>query len=79
MIGSNKFKAAIFIGGMEGILQEYDIFKSFHPDALILPVASTGAAAKNLFDNKDNGYDQRLLNDYAYMALFNDLLSEYLS
>lgn len=79
MIGNNQFKAAIFIGGMEGIFQEYDIFKSFHPEAIILPVASTGAATKILFDNSPKSYDQRLSNDFAYMALFKDLLTDYIS
>jgi hypothetical protein len=79
MIGDNQFKAAIFIGGMEGIFQEYEIFKSFHPKAMVLPVASTGAAAKILFDNNPENYNQRLSDDYAYMALFKDILTEYLS
>lgn len=79
MIGDNQFKAAIFIGGMEGIFQEYEIFKSFHPEALVLPVASTGAAAKILFDNNPQNYSQRLSSDYAYMALFKDMLTKYIS
>ncbi len=79
MIGNNQFKAAIFIGGMEGIFQEYDMFISYHPHALILPVASTGAAAKILYDNNPESYNQRLSNDFAYMALFRDLLTEYIN
>ena len=31
MIQNNDFKAGIFIGGMEGIFQEYDLFKSERP------------------------------------------------
>lgn len=75
MILGNQFVAGVFIGGMEGINDEFEIFKKAHPLALILPVASTGAAAKQIFDSS-NQYDGRLLTDYAYMSLFNDLLSD---
>jgi hypothetical protein len=76
MFKSNDFKAAIFIGGMEGIEEEYKLFKEYHPTALTLPVASTGAAAKILYDSFQVKPNNRLLDDYAYMALFKDLLEE---
>jgi hypothetical protein len=79
MIEENDFKAAIFIGGMEGVLEEFELFKAIHPDALVLPVASTGAAAKILFDNTAHPGDMQLVNSYAYMALFRTLLSDYLN
>ncbi len=78
MFKENEFKGAVFIGGMEGIFEEYELFRSYHPSALVLPVASTGGAAKILFDNSPIRYNQRLANDYAYMALFKDLLADYL-
>ncbi len=49
MIGSQKFDAAVLIGGMEGIDEELKIFKQYHPTALILPVPSTGAAAQMVY------------------------------
>lgn len=78
LINENDFKVGIFIGGMEGILDEYLLFKTIHPNALILPIASTGAAAKILYDSQPEKFDIRLLNDYAYMALFKDLLRNYI-
>ena len=78
MITKNDYKIGIFIGGMEGVEAEYELFKSSNPAALILPVASTGAAAKMIYDSIENKPNERLTNDYAYMALFSDLLSEYL-
>lgn len=78
MITQNEYKIGIFIGGMEGVLEEYELFKSSNPDALILPVASTGAAAKMIYDSIENKPNERLTNDYAYMALFSELLSGYL-
>ncbi len=76
MISENDFKAGIFIGGMEGINDEYLMFKEKHPNALVLPVASTGAAAKILFESQQDKFDTRLLNDYAYMALFREILND---
>lgn len=70
----NKFYAGIFIGGMEGVLHEFEMFSNQDPDAIVLPIASTGAAAKLVFDESPGKFDQRLNNDYAYMTLFRDLL-----
>jgi len=78
LINENDFKVGIFIGGMEGINDEYAMFKESHPNALILPIASTGAAANILYENKHQNFDIRLRNDYAYMALFRDLLNDYI-
>lgn len=78
LINENDFKVGIFIGGMEGINDEHLMFKERHPNALILPIASTGAAAKILYDSQPQAYDIRLKNDYAYMALFRDLLHNYI-
>ena len=76
MISENDFKAGIFIGGMEGINDEYQMFKEKHPSAIILPVASTGAAARILFESQPYNFDGRLLNDYAYMDLFREILND---
>ena len=78
LINDNSFKVGIFIGGMEGINDEFEIFRQRHPDALILPIASTGAAAKILYDANSHQFDDRLLNDYAYMSMFRHLLSDLL-
>lgn len=78
LISENDFKVGIFIGGMEGINDEYVLFKERHPNALILPIASTGAAANILYEHQHQDFDIRLKNDYAYMALFRDLLNDYI-
>ena len=74
MLGEHTFAAGIFIGGMEGVEDEYAMFRQQHPNAKVLPVASTGAAAKIVYDGMDPKPDSRLLDDYAYMALFTELL-----
>ncbi len=73
MIGDSEFSAGIFIGGMEGVEIEYKMFVEKHPDALVLPIASTGAAAKIIYDNLTNK-DKILVKEYAYMSLFQKCL-----
>lgn len=75
MIEDNKFEAAFFIGGMEGVEEEFDAFVKAHPETKVYPIASTGAAAKLLFDRTPRQYDSRLLTDLAYSSLFKDLLN----
>ncbi|HFK5595161.1 TPA: hypothetical protein ACGZ94_003432 [Elizabethkingia anophelis] len=73
----HKFDAAVFIGGMDGIEIEYEIFKKNHPTALILPIASTGAATKILYDQlPEKQQNQRFLKDYGYMSLFQKFLMD---
>jgi hypothetical protein len=79
MFTKYDFKAGIFIGGMEGIEDEFNMFRQAHPMALLLPVASTGAAAGIIYNNMTPKPDTRLLTDYAYMALFKSLLGEYIN
>lgn len=79
MFEDNAFQAGIFIGGMEGVEDEFNLFKEYHPYAKLIPVASTGAAAKFIYEAMENKPDPRLIDDYAYMAMFRDLFYEYLN
>ena len=76
MIGSRPFKAGIFIGGMEGVEVEYEYFRQRHPTAKVFPIASTGAAAKIIYQRMETRPDVRLETDYAYLALFEALLQD---
>ncbi len=75
MLGSNDFSAGIFIGGMEGVEEEFMMFREFHSNAIVIPVASTGAAAKMIFDKyySEKG-NKRFLLDYAYSSVFQKYL-----
>lgn len=77
MIVKNDFCAAIFIGGMEGVEDEYKLFKEAHPNVPIFPIASTGAASKILYV-EENFENERLLTDFCYLPLFDDLFEEIL-
>jgi hypothetical protein len=50
MISAHNFDAAVFLGGMEGVEIEYDIFRRLHPDKPAYPIASAGAAAQILLE-----------------------------
>ena len=76
MLLENDFAAAVFIGGMDGIEVEYNMFRENHPKALILPIASTGAATKIVYDKMypEESKNERFEKDYGYMALFQKFL-----
>lgn len=78
MFEENDFKVGIFIGGMEGIIDEYELLIKKHPKAKILPLASTGGAARILYNRTNPLPDIKLEKDYAFMALFKDMLIEYI-
>ena len=76
MLTESQFSAAVFIGGMEGIELEYNMFREIQPHALLVPIASTGAATKMVYDNllPVQYKNERLVKDYGYMSLFQKLL-----
>lgn len=48
MLSRRDLVAAVFIGGMEGIAAEYELFRRYHPGEPILAVASPGGGARDL-------------------------------
>ena len=76
MLSVANFDAAIFVGGMEGVEVEFEMFKKMHSDAKVFPVASTGAAAKIVYDRYRNKLELpvNLETNFAYPSLFRSLL-----
>ncbi|AYA06729.1 hypothetical protein D3Z09_09285 [Rahnella aquatilis] len=68
MIESRSFAAAVIIGGMEGIYEEYKLFVECHPNAIVLPLATTGAAARVIY--QQGHYDPMFERDRTYSSLF---------
>lgn len=68
MIASRDFAVAVFIGGMEGLLEEFAIFVDEHPNGVVLPLASTGAAAAIIYDQ--GIYDDQLARELTFSSLF---------
>jgi hypothetical protein len=79
MFTDNTFVAGVFIGGMEGVEEEFKLFKVMQPKAKIFPVASTGAAAKSIFEMDSERFNQSLLNDYAYLSLFKSIFKDVIN
>lgn len=48
MFTSTEFEAAVFIGGMHGILEEHKLFTSYWPNARCIPITQTGGATVEL-------------------------------
>lgn len=76
MIEDHVYKAGIFIGGMEGVQEEFVLFSKAHPKAKLLPIASTGAAAKIIYDSQKEKFPKELENELTYMNMFKSLLKE---
>lgn len=74
MLSRHDLKAAVFIGGMEGVEAEYALFRRFHPDAKVLPVAAPGGAARQLAERL-GGLDDVGLRDVDFAGLFHTELS----
>lgn len=76
MIGDTHFDAGVFIGGMEGVLDEFELFQASHEGAECWPIASTGAAALELFERDRTRYPNSLAHELTYSTLFRQLLSK---
>jgi len=78
MLNFRTFRAGVFIGGMEGVEEECDVFKLRYSRGQIFPVASTQGAALRLWDRgegpQDAGIRNALATDKHYRALFRRLL-----
>ena len=75
MLSEHPYTAGVFIGGMEGVEEEFELFRELQPNALVLPVASTGGAAKELFDRFSGDFPEQLQTEYSYLSLFRKQIS----
>ena len=76
MIEAARFDAGIFIGGMEGVEDEFDLFRERNPNATLLPIASTGAAAQLIYEREREflNLPEELRTEYSYPTLFRRLI-----
>lgn len=74
MLSRDDFVAAVFIGGMEGVENEYELFRQLHPTTKILPIPSPGGAALDLA--KKHGYfEDADLSDVDFAQIFHTHLA----
>lgn len=77
MLSREDLCAAVFIGGMEGVKAEYDLFTEFHPDGLTLPVPAPGGAALDLAIEIGTD-DDSVLGDVDFVQLYHRTLLPFL-
>lgn len=76
MFAENPTECAIFIGGMNGVLDEYEMLHTKYPSAKYYAFASTGGASVELYE-KICERNELLENSYAYTSIFRELLLPY--
>lgn len=80
MLRFRSYLMGIFVGGMEGVEAEWDMFHKLQPNVPAFPIPTTGAAAQRLFDARaarfDVGLRQELQTSHAYASLIRRLVTE---
>jgi hypothetical protein len=73
---AGSFDLGLFVGGMEGVEEEFDLFRRLHPGTPAFPIASTGAAAAKLFgrDSVLQSAHPELRDELSYLTLIRDLV-----
>ena len=69
MFTDHTFGAAVFIGGMGGIVDEFDLLRQLQPQAAALPIVSTGGAVLDIA-KRMAPISQDLTEDMDYVTLF---------
>lgn len=72
---AGSFRCGIFIGGMNGVEDEYAMFRQMHPKTPAFPIASTGAAAGRIYeaDHQLGSRYPELLDEISYLTLMRNL------
>lgn len=65
MLKSQPFESAVFIGGMEGILAEYEMFKGEYPKARVVALPSPGGVARDIYYKEQLPADLEHALDYS--------------
>jgi hypothetical protein len=73
---TGQFIVGIFIGGMEGVEEEYRMFLNSQSGIPAFPIASTGAAAAKLFDADPDLRREHpeLRDEISYLSLMRHLI-----
>lgn len=76
MFTENKTTLAVFIGGADGVVSEYEMIKELSPQTKIIAFESTGGGSADVF--KMEGLSDNLLrNNMAFYQIFKRLFKEY--
>lgn len=73
MLSDQEIESAVFIGGMRGIIDEYNMLRKLQPRTQVIPLASTGGASIEVA--RLCGADTELSSDLSYVRLLHDRLN----
>lgn len=76
MLNETEPRAAVFIGGMDGIQTEYELFQELFPDRPTYAVGAPGGEARRISQQLDSPLGSRLANDDIYPALWSSVLQD---
>lgn len=67
MFNDRRYEAAVFIGGMEGVIEEFDALRKGAPKARLIPLPAPGGVSRELFDRvEDLPSEMRTRTDFTY-------------
>ena len=72
---SNETDCAVFIGGMNGILDEFKLLHEMKPEVVVYPIQSVGGASEYLYHQLE--MHNNLLESMAYTRIFREILKPY--
>lgn len=76
MLEDGKPAAAIFVGGMEGIRSEFDLFRRLYPKRPVYPLARPGGAAAELVREIDSPLSSDLASGDVYPILMDNVVAD---
>lgn len=74
MLNFRQYSIGIFIGGMEGVEEEWSQFRIKHPQAPAIPIPTTGAAAQHLFAEWSNELEPSLRRDLQVSRAYGSIM-----
>lgn len=78
MLRETNPRAAVFIGGMDGIQTEYELFTEEFPERPTYAAGYPGGEARLVSERSESSLRSRLLDDNIYPAMWNSVLQDLL-
>jgi hypothetical protein len=76
MLRETNPRAAVFIGGMDGIQTEYELFTEEFPERPTYAAGYPGGEARFVSERSESSLRSRLLDDNIYPAMWNSVLQD---
>lgn len=77
MLNDVPFHKGVFVGGMEGVLEEFRMFRDIYGVSNAISLGSTGAAARVICDENPE-VSRSFLTELTYLTLFRNEFSKLL-